>query len=440
MRFRAFAGGVTLSCLVLLGAIRPAAQSPEPPPDPTAGFFNDDVIQEVRLTLNSRDWSALKANFGSNTFYPCQLTWQGITLKNVGIRSRGNGSRSGTKPGLRVDIDHYAPGQRFLTVLKSFVLRNNTQDASNMHERLAMKLLGLMDFAAPREAFARLYVNNTFSGLYTIVEAIDKPFLTRTMGENDGYLYEYDYDAGDEGYHLEYRGSDPGLYSPKPFQPSTHEKDPDPKPLEAMIKIINQTPDGDFQRKMDDYLDLHAFMRYVGAENFLGETDGMLGDWAINNFYMYRLEHSTRSVLIPWDRSLSFAGGPEFSIWHNIYDISAQFRNRLMDRSVGLPDLRDVYLDALLKAADIASTPVEPVDPDAVVASARSGAAAPKPPPPGWLETEILREYQQIRAVARSDTFKPYSNDEFEQAVDDLLAFARQRSAFVKDEVHKVRR
>ena len=188
MRFRALAGGVTLFCLVLLGGIRPAAQSPEPPPDPTAGFFNDDVVQEVRLTLNSKDWSALKANFGSNTFYPCQLTWQGITLKNVGIRSRGNGSRSGTKPGLRVDIDHYAPGQRFLTV-KSFVLRNNTQDASNMHERLAMKLLGRMDFAAPREAFARLYVNNTFSGLYTIVEAIDKPFLTRAMGENDGYLY-----------------------------------------------------------------------------------------------------------------------------------------------------------------------------------------------------------------------------------------------------------
>jgi CotH kinase protein len=436
MRFRALAGGVTLLCLVLLGAIRSAAQSPEPPPDPTAGFFNDDVIQEVRLTLKPVDWSALKVNFGSNTYYPCWLTWQGITLKNVGIRSRGNGSRSGTKPGLRVDIDHYAPGQRFLTVLKSFVLRNNTQDASNMHERLAMKLLGLMGFAAPRETFARLYVNDTFSGLYTIVEAIDKPFLTRTMGENDGYLYEYDYDAGDEPYHLEYRGSDPEMYSPKPFKPSTHEKDPDPKPLEAMIKIINETPDGDFQRKMADYMDLNMFMRYVGVENFLGETDGMLGDWAINNFYLYRLEHSTRSVLFPWDRSLSFAGGPEFSIWHNVDDIPVQSRNRLMNRAVTFLNLKDTYLDALLKAADIASTPV---DTDAVVASARSGAAA-KPPPPGWLETEIQREYQQIRAVAHSDTFKPYTNDEFEQAVEDLLTFARQRSTFVKDKVHEVRR
>ena len=108
-----------------------------------------------------------------------------------------------------------------------------------------------------------------------------------------------------------------------------------------------------------------------------------------------------------------------------------------MDCSVKFINLLDVYLDALLRAAEIASTPV---DEEAVAASARSGAAAPKPPPPGWLETEILREYQQIRAIARSDTFKPYSNDEFEQAVEDLLTFARQRSTFVKDEVHKFRR
>ena len=438
MRLRTLGGGFVLACLVLLNAARTAAQSPpapEPPPDPTAGFFNDDVIQEVRLTLNSKDWTALKTNFQSNTYYPCQFTWQSVTLKNIGIRSRGNGSRSGTKPGLRVDFDHYAPGQRFQTVLKSVVLRNNTQDASMMHERLAMKLLALMGFPAPREAFAKLYVNNTYAGLYTIVESIDKPFLTRNLGQNDGFLYEYDYDFNDEPYHFEYRGSDPALYSPKPFKPSTHEKDPDAKPIEAMIKIINEASDNDFVRRMSDYLDLKSFMTYVGVENFLGETDGMLGDWAINNFYMYRVEHSTRSLLIPWDRSQSFTGGPGFSIWHNIFDIPAQSRNRLMDRAVKFTDLLDVYLDTLLKAAELASKPVE-TEADA----APSHTSAADPQNPGWLETEILREYEQIRAIARADSFKPYTNDEFEQAFEDLLKFARERSGFVKDEVHKFRR
>ena len=55
-------------------------------------------------------------------------------VRNVGIRSRGMGSRSGIKPGLRVDFDRYTTDQKFLG-LKSFILRNNTQDASNMRER-----------------------------------------------------------------------------------------------------------------------------------------------------------------------------------------------------------------------------------------------------------------------------------------------------------------
>lgn len=441
MRLRAVASGFALACVVLLNPVRPAAQSPTPtpvpPPDPTADFFNDDVLQEVRLTINAKDWSALRTNFTSNTYYPCVFTWHSTTLKNVGIRSRGNGSRSGTKPGLRVDFDYYAPGQRFMTVLKSVVLRNNTQDPSMMHERLAMKLLALMGFPAPRETFAKLYVNNAYAGLYTFVEAIDKPFLTRNIGENDGYLYEYDYDSSDAPYHFEYRGADPALYSPKPFKPSTHEKDPDPKPIEAMIKIINEASDADFVKKISDYIDPKMFMTYVGVENFLGETDGMLGDWAINNFYMYRLERSTRSILFPWDRSQSFTGGPGFSIWHNIFDIPAQSRNRLMDRTARVNALLDVYLDTLLKAADKASTPV-PTD-TAAAALSRTPAVEPPPPPPGWLETEILRQYQQIHAVALADTYKPYTNEEFEQAILDLLKFARERSGFVKDEVRKYR-
>lgn len=54
-------------------------------------------------------------------------------MRNAGIRSRGRGSRSGTKPGLRVDFDRYASDQTFLG-LKSFILDNLTQDPSGVHE------------------------------------------------------------------------------------------------------------------------------------------------------------------------------------------------------------------------------------------------------------------------------------------------------------------
>ena len=54
-----------------------------------------------------------------------------------------------------------------------------------------MRFFTEMGIPAPRVVHARLFVNNTFAGLYTVVESIDKDFLKRTLNENDGYLYEF---------------------------------------------------------------------------------------------------------------------------------------------------------------------------------------------------------------------------------------------------------
>src|SRR6478609_1574425 len=100
-------------------------------------LFNPEVIQRLDLWLNSSDWAKLKAAFQENTYYPADMTWNGQTVYNVGIRSRGLGSRSSTKPGLRVDFDRYADGQHFLG-LKSLVLDNLTQDPSGIRETTIM--------------------------------------------------------------------------------------------------------------------------------------------------------------------------------------------------------------------------------------------------------------------------------------------------------------
>ena len=98
-----------------------------------------------------QDWSALKQNFKENIYYPTALQWQGVNVSNVGIRSRGLGSRSGTKPGLRVDIDRYNVDQTFLG-LKSFVLDNLVQDPSMLRERLTMAFFRASACRRRREA------------------------------------------------------------------------------------------------------------------------------------------------------------------------------------------------------------------------------------------------------------------------------------------------
>lgn len=114
-------------------------QTPTTPvvPDQTAPFFDDSVVHDLYFVINNKDWQTLKDNYLDNTYYPTDFKWQGVIVRNAGIRSRGTGSRNGAKPGLRLDFDRYTANQKFLG-LKSVVLRNSSQDPSNMHERLAM--------------------------------------------------------------------------------------------------------------------------------------------------------------------------------------------------------------------------------------------------------------------------------------------------------------
>jgi hypothetical protein len=397
-----------------------------PPAAPVASgssdaFFDDSVLQEVRLTINSKDWQSLKDNYLDDTYYPCDFQWRDQVVRNIGIRSRGSGSRSGVKPGLRIDFDRYTAGQTLLG-LKSFVLRNNTQDASGMHERLSMLLFRRVGLLASREAHTKLYINNQYSGLFTIVESVDKNFLKRNVNEDSGYLYKYTYEDG-RPYYFEDRGSQPESYVPIPFKPETHETDPRPEFVVDLVQTINQTGDAAFRSVMASYLDLAKFVRHVAVETFLTDQDGFLSDYGgMNNYYFYRFDNTKLFTFIAWDKSEAFKGGPSRSIFRNITGLPSSQTNRLLARALSSPDLYNSFLDSLMDCVKSAN-------------EVQAGSTDQR----GWLEREIEREYTQIRDAELSDPTKTFTNDQFEQAVNDLRAFARQRGASVTSEVTAAR-
>src|SRR5262245_61082015 len=47
----------------------------EAAPDPSDPFFDDTVLHEIRLAINSKDWETLKANYLANDYYPCDFRW-----------------------------------------------------------------------------------------------------------------------------------------------------------------------------------------------------------------------------------------------------------------------------------------------------------------------------------------------------------------------------
>ncbi len=392
-------------------------------PLPADAFFDDSQVHSIYLTINSKDWQSLQEHVLENTYYPSDFKWNTDVVRNIGIRSRGTGSRYGAKPGLRIDFDRYTTKQEFLG-LKSVILRNQTQDPSNMHERISMLLFQRLGVQAPREAFARLYINNAYSGLYSIVESVDKAFLLRAFGENDGYLYKYDYAVGDPPYYFEDRGTNPASYVPSPFKPETHETDPLPERIVELVRIVNDTdPQAAFRIRIEPYVQWDNFIKHIAIENCLADQDGFNGDYGMNNFYWYQWTNKNLFTWIPWDKSEAFKSGPFMQIFHNILDVPAPITNRLSARALNSDDLRNMYLDTLLACAKSVSA----LDPEA------PGDTR------GWMEREIQREYAQIKDLVYSDTQKPFTNEQFEQEVETLKTFARERPKYLEAEVAKVR-
>jgi uncharacterized protein (TIGR03437 family) len=373
-------------------------------------FLDDKVLQRLDITINPKDWQTLQANYQANTYYPANFKWRNITVENVGIRSKGRTSRRAVKPGLRVDTNRFEDGQEFLG-LKSFLLDNTIQDYTFIKERLVFRIFEMMGLPAPKETNARLYVNGEYIGLYSLLESTDKRFLKDRYGEDDGYLYEY---QTPPEFRFEYRGADPALYSPINFKPETHELDPNPRPIEAMVRAVNQSSDADFVRVVSEFLDLRRFLTHLAIEAYVAEYDGIVSDAGMNNFLFYRFVGKNLGAFIPKDRDLSFQL-VDYSMLKNID------RNVLTRRCMAVPELKAHFVSETLRVGRLIS-----------------GQG-------GWMHTEIDRIYPLIRDAAYEDKNKEclgsppvctleQTNLDFERALEYLKRFAVERTDAVMRE------
>jgi len=392
---------VACSLLVMAGALLVPMASPAHA-QTADDLFAPATLHDLQVFMNTRDLQQLRETYLENTYYQADLEWRGMRIRSVAIRSRGYGSRNPVKPGFAIDFDRFAAGQRFLG-LESLVLDNLWQDGSLVRETVTMALFERLGQPAPREAFTRVFINGEYQGVYALVEAVDPVMLSRAFADPGGYAFEYHW--LDE-FHGEYLGRSLNRYK-ELFEPATHGFDADAAlylPLHDLFREINAAPSPAWRESVERLLDVRGFLAHVAVETFVSENDGILGNWAMNNFYLYRPSGSTEHRFIPWDRDNAFLAA-DSPILLRAGD------NILMRRLLEHPDLREFYLQALERCA-------------------REG---------GWLEQAIVARANLIRAAAYADDRKPFPNDRFEADVAFLSAFARSRPGFVLAEVARLR-
>lgn len=409
-------------------------------------LFDDSVLQRVELRVNQRDWDTLRERYTQNTYYPADLVWRGQTVRNVGIRSRGSGTRNGVKPGLLIDFDRYVQGQRFLG-LKALVLDNHLQDPSGMREALTMSVLRRFGLPAPREAHAEVHVNGEFFGVYSIVENIDSVATARLFpisqlaprrvvglrperGDREplpdrvppsgttpapepppGYLFEYNWL---DYYYETYLGFDLEPYA-EMFDAETRDDEPVEtlyRPIETLFREINEAPAADFAARVGVHLDLPLYVQVVAVEAFMADWDGVAGDFGANNFYLFRQAAGGPHKIIAWDTDNSFHSTD--------YRVdAAQDKHVLVRRIMQVPELRRLYLDTLERVAQLVELP-----------DARGLG-------PGWLEREIARRAGLLRARTAEDRVSPHSPASVDNGIAFNLEFARRRASVVREQARQ---
>ncbi len=396
---------LTLSAL----AIAIWAVAPAPVAAQTADeLFDPRAVHDIRITINSRDYRRLREDYLSNTYYTADLTWRGAKVRNVGIRNRGVGSRNPQKLGLRVDFNRFTKGQTFLG-LRAVILDNVWQDGSFIAERTSMALFERMGQPTPRESFARVYINGAFQGLYAVIESVDEPFLTRTFGERDGYLFSFQHQGAEAAWRAEYLGDEYQPYK-RFFEPETHQLEADAmvyRPILELFREINGPEDSVWRERVERYVDLPQLVRHVAIEVFLAEGDGFLGSNGMNNYFLYRPAKSTAHRWIPWDKDSAMLDS-HFGIFTRADE------NVLVSRALAFPDLRAHYLNVLEECARVAATDQ-------------------------WLLQQVEELAALAEGPASEDTLKQFSTEAFAGAVDLIRQFAKERPAFVMQEVARAR-
>jgi spore coat protein CotH len=386
--------------LLLMSLLIPTAASAQ-----AVEFFDSRTLHDVRLYVHSRDLQELRARYLEDIYVPADFEWQGIRVRNVGVRVRGLATRSANKPGLRIDFNRYVDGQTFAG-MSALVLDNALKDASLVRERISMAFIKRMGQPAPREAFGRVYINGAYEGLYALVEAVDSDFLARELGDGLGYLFEHKFA---DGFHGEFLGDDYAPYKRR-FDAETHQMESDYTlyaPIRELFREVNQDVDAVWRERVSWFVDLPQLMTHVAIETFLAEFDGFLGGSGMANFYLHRPVASNVHRLIAWDRDTTFQ-----DVESPIFARAEE--NALMSRALRFADLRTLFLDVLEQCARAAAQD-------------------------RWLEAEIGQAHQLIRDAVHEDGAKPWTNDEYELAIAHLMTFAQRRPAFVLGEVAKAR-
>ena len=161
-----------------------------------ASVLDKDSITEINIDIDESDWEWLIENATDEEYRSGNITINGETFYNVGIRPKGNTSLTNVakddttdRYSFKIKFDEYVDGQTYHG-MERIVLNNNIQDNTSMKEYITYDLYEFLGVATPEMSYSYITVNNDDWGLYLAIEVVDERYLENNFGITEGNLYK----------------------------------------------------------------------------------------------------------------------------------------------------------------------------------------------------------------------------------------------------------
>lgn len=265
-------------------------------------LFEKDKIIDIKIDIDEADLADMRAYPQNEEYHSADITVDGITVENSGIRTKGNMTLSSVarsdseRYSYRIKFNKYVKGRKLLG-LNELCLNDGYSDASYMREYLHYEILRELGMNTPETAFCNVYINDEFAGFYLAVEALDSSFVETEFddADNKGNLYKME-----QGANLVYKEDENYTYAELKVG-----KDTELTGLKKFIKALNEMPDGE-NGDIEKYLDVESALKYIASNTVLCNYDSYNGGMC-HNYYLYENADGVFTV-VPWDFNMSFGG------------------------------------------------------------------------------------------------------------------------------------
>lgn len=322
--------------------------------DLTNVFFSDTTVHRFRLHFYIDDWQDTLGRYydlGESEYLPAQLVCDdSLVLDSIGVRFKGNSSytlsSSTPKKPFEFNFSKYREDQELMGLHKLNV-QNGISDPTFMREAIAYGIARRY-MPASRTTYANVYIDSTLLGFYSIVEQMDKIFLSRYFVNINHNLFK----ASNNGGTLEYRGADPASYAAE-YDLKTNEDANDWTRFVELLDKLNNTSDQEFVEKVGKYLNFDRCLRMLAFNMVLSNYDSYTG--SSRNYYLYDDKSTTGQFhVMPWDLNESF--GVYTNNWNvttqDILVVSNLDARPLNRRILAVDSLRQIYFDYIAEMID----------------------------------------------------------------------------------------